>query len=132
MEDVTKETGSEPAPSESSKCQLWQGARPLFHTGRETVWNGIWFFTCLFASSVWCIDAASQLGATLDEPIYLPSGLDYWHTGSHSKLMHFGTMPLPIDVETLPLFLWERWHGARFDLDRDTERLLPWARAGTL
>ena len=22
-----------------------------------------------------------------------------------------GTMPLPVDVETLPLYCWERWHG---------------------
>jgi hypothetical protein len=41
-------------------------------------------------------------------------------------------MPLPVDVDTLPLYLWERWHGIRLNPDEGLERLLPWARLGTL
>jgi hypothetical protein len=41
-------------------------------------------------------------------------------------------MPLPVDVDTLPLYLWERWHGIHLDAEGDLEHLLPWARAGTL
>jgi hypothetical protein len=41
-------------------------------------------------------------------------------------------MPLPVDVATLPLYLWERGHGIRLDPVKDLEEVLPWARAGTL
>lgn len=43
-------------------------------------------------------------------------------------------MPLPIDVQTLPLFLWESWRGQPWDLDREADfsRSLMIARAGNL
>ncbi len=43
-----------------------------------------------------------------------------------------GTMPLPVDVETLPLFLWERFSHTRFDPFTDLATPLHWARMGTL
>lgn len=92
----------------------------------------LWFLAWALASSVWCITAASQLGATFDEPFYVASGLDFWRSGSHRSLLKKGTMPLPIDLFSLPLALWERWSGTQFDPVLDLERLLPWARAGTL
>jgi hypothetical protein len=91
-----------------------------------------WFLVCAVASSVWCVTAASQLSATFDEPIYLQRGLEHWRTGSYSGLLRLGTMPLPVDIVTLPLYLAEYWRGVPFDLDNDFTRLLPWARAGTL
>jgi hypothetical protein len=100
--------------------------------------RGGWLFDCLWllawgvASSAWCVTAAGQLSATFDEPIYVTRGLDHWRTGSHAGLMQLGTMPLPVDVQTLPLYLWERWQGTRFDATADLDRLLPWARAATL
>ena len=103
----------------------------------RSTWNGrvadwLWFLACGIASSVWCWTAARELGATFDEPIYIQRGLEAWRTGSHQGLLQLGTMPLPVDVQTLPLYLWERWQGIRFDPDQDLEQLLPWARAGTL
>ena len=92
----------------------------------------IWFLFWAVASSLWCVTAASQLGATFDEPIYVQHGLERWHSGSTSGLMKLGTMPLPVDVETLPLYLWEKGHGARFDAVNDLDKLLPWARASAL
>src|SRR5262245_4381921 len=91
-----------------------------------------WFLLCAVVSSAWCVSAASQLSATFDEPIYLQRGLEHWRTGSYSGVLHLGTMPLPVDVVTLPLYLAECWRGEPFDLDRDFHRILPWARAGTL
>ncbi len=41
-------------------------------------------------------------------------------------------MPLPIDLETLPLYLWERAHGTAIDLNRDFNWALAWARSVTL
>src|SRR5262245_40400516 len=96
------------------------------------VYDWFWFFAWGIASSLWCWTAAHELGATFDEPIYLRRGLDVWRTGSHQGLLQLGTMPLPIDVATLPLYLWERWRGTPFDPVRDIAQLLPWARAGTL
>jgi hypothetical protein len=78
------------------------------------------------------VTAAGQLSATFDEPIYMTRGLDHWRTGSHAGLMQLGTMPLPVDVQTLPLYLWERCQGTPFDAAADLDRLLPWARAATL
>lgn len=92
----------------------------------------LWFLAWGVASSIWCVTAASQLSATFDEPFYVASGLEFWRTGSHGSLLKKGTMPLPMDVTTLPIALWERWHGIQFDPGSDLEQILPWARAGTL
>jgi hypothetical protein len=92
----------------------------------------LWLLAWGMAASAWCLAAGRQLGGTYDEPIYLRCGLDHWHTGSPAPLMKLGTMPLPVDVVTLPLYLQERWSGAIIDPVRDWERVLPWARAATL
>jgi hypothetical protein len=92
----------------------------------------LWLFVVGTASSAWCITAAQQLGATYDEPTYLEHGLHFWRTGSHRQLMRLGTMPLPVDVQTLPLAIAERFRGQPWDWDRDCERILPWMRHGNL
>ena len=96
------------------------------------VYDWLWFLAWGTASSLWCWTAARALGATFDEPIYIRRGLEAWRTGSHQGILQLGTMPLPIDVCTLPLYLWERWHGVRLDPLRDLDSILPGARAGTL
>src|SRR5437588_4536661 len=83
-------------------------------------------------SSLWCVTAARESSATFDEPTYLQEGLTRWRSGSLAGLLKLGTMPLPVDVQTLPLYLWERWHDRPINLDTDFERVLPWARACTL
>ena len=99
---------------------------------RPTLFDGGWLLVCLVASTAWCVSAATQLSATFDEPLYLARGLEGWRTGSHAGLIRLGTMPLPIDVETLPVYLWERWRGEPFDLVADFDRILPIARLGAL
>src|SRR5579862_5156515 len=91
-----------------------------------------WILIWGLASSVWCWTAARELGATFDEPVYVEKGLEWWRTGSHHGLIKLGTMPLPADLQTLPLYIWERYHGVPIDADADLDRILPWARAGTL
>jgi hypothetical protein len=98
----------------------------------SAVWDWLWLLAWGLGSSVWCVTAAGAIGPTFDEPIYVARGLEGWRHGGHAGLMHLGTMPLPIDVETLPLYLWERWRGVAFDTERDLDQLLPWARAGAL
>lgn len=98
--------------------------------GRPT--DAVWFLAFALTSSAWCLGAGHRLGATFDEPFYLSSGLEHWRTGSCRTLMKAGTMPLPVDLQTLPLYLWERCRGEHFDLARDCQRILPVARAGTL
>ncbi len=95
-------------------------------------YDWLWFLSFGIASSLWCWTAARELGATFDEPVYIRRGLEVWRTGSHQGLLQLGTMPLPVDVDTLPLYLWERWHGIRLDPEESLDRLLPWARLGTL
>jgi hypothetical protein len=92
----------------------------------------LWFLGWGVASSAWCVTAAGRLGPTYDEVWYVRAGLERWRTGCHGHITHFGTMPLPVDVQTLPLYLWERWHGTRPDTGADLDALLPWARSGTL
>jgi hypothetical protein len=92
----------------------------------------LWLLACCALSAAWCVTAAAQIGPTFDEPFYLRAGLEHWRTGSDRALMQAGTMPLPIDVETLPLALWERCRGVTLDPVGDIDRLLPWARLGNL
>ena len=99
---------------------------------RTWLWDALWLVVWGVASSAWCLSAAGQLSATFDEPVYLSLGLQRWRSGSTAGLMKLGTMPLPVDVQTLPLYLWERWHGTPIDLVADFHKVLPWARAATL
>jgi Dolichyl-phosphate-mannose-protein mannosyltransferase len=94
--------------------------------------DSLWLLAWCVASSIWCVTAAAQLGATFDEPVYLLRGLEHWRDGKPGPLMRLGTMPLPIDVVTLPLYLKERWTGQTVDPVRDWEQVLPWARGATL
>jgi hypothetical protein len=103
------------------------------HTARRGwVVDVAWLLTCSVLSSLWCLSSAAQLGATFDEPIYLERGLKCWRTGSQRGLLSLGTMPLPVNVQTLPVYLWERARGQPFDLTADLDRILPVARAATL
>jgi hypothetical protein len=99
---------------------------------RARLFDAAWFMFWLTLSSCWCWTAARQLGATFDEPVYIARGLDFWHTGSHRGLMVLGTMPLAIDLTTLPLYVMERWQGTSIDPVADLETVLPWARSMTL
>ncbi len=94
--------------------------------------EGGWLLFWIIASSLWCVSASAHLSATFDEPTYITFGLESWRTGSYKRLIDLGTMPLPPQVQTLPLHLWERWRGEPFDPTRDLDRLLPVARMGTL
>lgn len=92
----------------------------------------LWVLAFGVASSVWCLTAAAQFGATFDEPFYLDAGLTSWRTGSNKPLMSKGTMSLPIDVQTLPVYLWERHRGEPFHAYKDISTILPVARAANL
>src|SRR4029453_5547679 len=84
------------------------------------------------AASLWCLTAASRLGATYDEPLYVRLGLERWRSGSYWALIREGTMPLPTDLQTWPLHVAELVRGRPFDPAGDLETLLPAARAVTL
>jgi hypothetical protein len=93
----------------------------------------LWFLGFAAASSAWCLHAASVLGATFDEPIYLRAGLECWRKGTHEPLLRMGTMPLPGDLATLPLYLYETWTDTTLELEHsDVSQPLFWARATTL
>ena len=83
----------------------------------------IWVLAFGIVSSVWCLTASHKLSAAFDEPTYLTQGLERWRTGECKGLMRLGTMPLPVDVETLPPLLMA---GVRFILAGAI--LLLWAR----
>jgi hypothetical protein len=94
--------------------------------------NLLWLLVCGVLSSVWCLTAGRQIGATFDEPIYITGGLEGWRTGSHHGLLRLGTMPLPADLQTFPLYLAERIRGTPWNLDADFATLLATARATNL
>jgi hypothetical protein len=100
--------------------------------GRELLLDGLWVVALALASSVWCVTSAARLGPTADEPVYVQGGLERWRTGNCRALTDLGTMPLPVEAQTLPLYLAERWRGVPFDAAADLDRLLPWARAANL
>lgn len=98
----------------------------------EKAFDWLWLLAWGIASSAWCLSASGELSATFDEPVYVKEGLEHWRTGSYKGLLRLGTMPLPVDVETLPIYLYERWRGEPFDFKQDFASVLPWARAGAL
>jgi hypothetical protein len=91
-----------------------------------------WLIVCVLLSSAYCLFTATHIGATNDETSYLLVGLKGWHLRSSGELTQMGAMPLPMDVATLPLYVWELLRGQRFDLLMDIDRMLPVARAATL
>lgn len=105
---------------------------PVSSSGLGTGYFSLWWLACAVASSLWCLSAATRLSATFDEPLYVQCGLDGWRSGSHAPLIRWGTMPLPADVQMLPLYLAERWRDRAFDPVADLEWLLPRARAMNL
>lgn len=104
----------------------------LRHGRQRVLWDLLWLALCCAVSSTWCVTAATRLSATFDEPFYIRSGLEGWRTGSSGPLVRKGTMPLPVDVQTLPLFVWEWWRGQPLDLQADFASALKIARAGNL
>lgn len=102
----------------------------------------LWLAACLLAAGLWCVSASPRLGATFDEPNYVASGLKAWRSGSYAQLLRQGTMPLPVDAVTLPLYLSEKARNAPYAVsakrrgsapgEDDLPMLLPWARLGTL
>jgi len=99
---------------------------------RSRGWDLLWLVAFGAASSAWCLTAAARLGPTFDEPLYLNAGLTSWRTGSNKLLMSAGTMPLPVDVQTLPVYLWEQIRGSEFHAYKDIATILPVARAANL
>jgi 4-amino-4-deoxy-L-arabinose transferase-like glycosyltransferase len=99
---------------------------------RGRVIDGLWLAASIAAASAYCLLASRQLGATFDEFFYVHAGLEHWRTGSYGALLRGGTMPLAPDVQTLPLYLYERFHGITLYTDTDFELILPYARLGTL
>src|SRR5262249_20858395 len=94
--------------------------------------DGVWLLLWASASSLWALTAAARVGPTFDEPLYMQLGLKSWRTGSRGALLRVGTMPLPADVQALPLYLAERWRGQPWDAEADCNLLLPWFRAAAL
>ncbi len=102
----------------------------------------VWLVVCIAASSFWCVSAAPHLGPTFDEPNYVANGLERWRTGSYGPLLRQGTMPLPVDVISWPLHMWEEFRGIPFRVGLNEQKypsilddlslVLPVARWGTL
>jgi hypothetical protein len=83
-------------------------------------------------SSAWSLSVARQLGPTFDEPLYLHGGLRFWREGKPGELLQVGTMPLPAQVVTLPLYLIERFSGHPWDWPGDLGPMLVIARTTAL
>jgi hypothetical protein len=94
--------------------------------------DALWLAGIALGSSLWCLFAARELGATFDEPIYLRLGLERWHSGAVNPLMRLGAMPLAIDFCMLPLYLFECSTGRLIEWSRDFHWALSWARTVTL
>lgn len=92
----------------------------------------VWLVFWGTLSSAWCLSSARELSATFDEPFYLRAGMTSWRTGSNRELMRAGTAPLPVDVQYLPIYLWEQVRGEPFDLVADFHTILPYSRAMNL
>ena len=89
-------------------------------------------FLLVACTTLWISGSSLSLSATFDEPVYLKCGLDCWANHTHKPLMRLGTMPLPVDLETLPLNLWYWWHQTTPDFNNDFGWMLTVARTTAL
>jgi len=89
-----------------------------------------WFLIAALVSATACLNAAQRLGPTWDETIYFEYGLRCWEEGHHGPLAGWGTMPLPVDVQTLPLAIAKFGFGV--DPRSDFIGFLPYFRMMTL
>jgi hypothetical protein len=97
------------------------------------IWDWIWLLAWGVASSLWCLSAATQVGATFDEPIDVANALTFWRTGSHHELIRLGAMPLPMDMSALPIRIWELWQGQPIDMRHGDQSFALWlSRLGVL
>ncbi len=94
--------------------------------------DACWLIVVGLISSASIVASARHMSATFDEPCHIERGLYGWRTGSIKPLMSAGCMPLPVDVQTLPLYIWERYRGTPFDAVADIGELLPVARMANL
>ena len=75
------------------------------------------------ATSAWCLTASPHVGITFDETNYVANGLERRRTGSYYQLMRQGTMPLPIDVTSLPVYLLEQSRDAPLKIETNSRSL---------
>lgn len=80
-------------------------------------------------ATAWCWSAGHELGPTYDEPNYVRAGLENWRNLNHRELLRLGTMPLPAEVQMLPLRLAEMLTEAK--PEEELRAWLPMARLGT-
>ena len=94
-----------------------------------------WLLVWAALSSAWCLTAAprTERRRSTSRTTCAP-GVTSWRTGSNRDFMRAGTMPLPLDVEYLPIYWWERARGREFDVETaaDFHAILPYARAMSL
>lgn len=94
----------------------------------RSVYDLLFLAALIVGTSFVISHSTRQLSATFDETFYLDAGLTSWRTGSNKMLMKAGTMPLPIELETLPLYLIERNRGVPFRPESDFSEMLTISR----
>ena len=88
---------------------------------------------CLFwgaFSAFLCGTAAHAIGPTYDEQFYVQAGMKNWRDWNHRELLTQGAMPLPAEVQTLPLRVAEVFRSE--DPSEQWLAWLPTARLGTI
>src|SRR5262245_55655946 len=96
------------------------------------IYDWLWLVAIGVAGAAIIVTASERTGGTVDEWFYLEAGLQRWRSGSTGRLMDNGTMPLPVDVQTLPLYLIERSRGREWELRPEYHEAVSIARRGTL
>jgi hypothetical protein len=126
-------TGADAGQLSASSFQLSGSSRKPRAESRKLLWLD-WFILLSVGllSSAWCLTAARQLGPTFDEPFYIVEGLDYWRTGDRRDLLLGGVMPLSTHMQTLPLWIVERFTGREWVWARDVGEMLAITRAANL
>ncbi|MCX7701994.1 MAG: glycosyltransferase family 39 protein, partial [Gemmataceae bacterium] len=99
---------------------------------RTTLLEALAVATAGVIGSALILTASARIGGTFDELFYLDAGLEHWRTGSNFRLLAAGTMPLPVDVVTLPVHVCERLCGEPWAIHKEFLALLKIARLPTL
>ncbi|MCI0704005.1 MAG: hypothetical protein L0241_23345 [Planctomycetia bacterium] len=99
----------------------------------ERWWVDLLWLALLAAwSAAWCLTASPRIGATYDEPRYLEVGLEDWREWYCWRSTSEGIMPLPPEMCTIPLRIYEKRTGTLLFTEEEMVTKLHGARAVTL
>ncbi len=98
----------------------------------ENLINVIWVTSCGIFATIYIVTAAPHLGSTFDEPLYVEEEVGISTGKSMGNLLHVGTMPLPMHIQSTALKIHRLFTGKQLNIETNYEEILRISRLGNL